>query len=97
MTVGSNDCGFKRLCEGHVHMSSIIWRCVLGIAPTYLLKLFILTSSCTGRQSLRSASLLVILWCLMLVQPLNNIGPSRLRVPPGHILGRVYNCTEKKF
>src|SRR6218665_4229850 len=30
--------------------------CVLGIAPTYLLGLFTLTSSCTGRQSLRSAS-----------------------------------------
>ena len=28
----------------------------LGIAPTYLLELFILTSSCTGPQSLRSAS-----------------------------------------
>src|SRR6218665_1635379 len=30
--------------------------CVLGIAPAYLLELFILTSSCTGRKSLRSAS-----------------------------------------
>src|SRR6218665_915399 len=37
-------------------LSSIVWRCVLGIVPTYLLELFILTSSCTGRQSLRSAS-----------------------------------------
>src|SRR6218665_1017657 len=37
-------------------LSSIVWRCVLGIAPTYLLGLFILTSSCTGRQYLRSAS-----------------------------------------
>src|SRR6218665_1733254 len=37
-------------------LSTIVWRCVLGIAPTYLLGLFILTSSCTGRQSLRSAS-----------------------------------------
>src|SRR6218665_3807685 len=31
-------------------------RCALGIAPTYLLELFIPTSSCTGRQTLRSAS-----------------------------------------
>jgi|SRR6218665_83419 len=30
--------------------------CVLGIAPTYLLELFILTSACSGRQFLRSAS-----------------------------------------
>ena len=37
-------------------LSSIVWRCVLGIAPTYLLELFIQTSACSGRQSLRSAS-----------------------------------------
>src|SRR6218665_4097129 len=40
----------------HYRLSTILWRCVLGIAPTYLLGLFLLTSSCTGRQSLRSAS-----------------------------------------
>src|SRR6218665_616 len=40
----------------HYRLSTIVWRCVLGIAPTYLLELFILTLSCTGRQSLRSAS-----------------------------------------
>src|SRR6218665_293814 len=40
----------------HYRLSSIVWRCVLGIAPAYLLDLFILTSSCTGRKSLRSAS-----------------------------------------
>src|SRR6218665_2963947 len=40
----------------HYRLSTIVWHCVLGIAPTYLLELFILTSSCTGRQSLRSAS-----------------------------------------
>src|SRR6218665_3682333 len=40
----------------HYRLSSIVWRCVLGIAPVYLLDLFILTSSCTGRKSLRSAS-----------------------------------------
>src|SRR6218665_1921918 len=40
----------------HYRLSTIVWRCVLGIAPTYLLELFILTSSCTGRKSLRSAS-----------------------------------------
>src|SRR6218665_565343 len=33
-----------------------VWRCVFDIAPTYLLELFILTSACSGRQSLRSAS-----------------------------------------
>jgi len=37
-------------------LSSIVWRCVLGIAPTYLLDLFTLTSTCSGRQSLHSAS-----------------------------------------
>src|SRR6218665_3251074 len=35
--------------------SSIVWCCALGIAPSYLLELFILTSACSGRQSLRSA------------------------------------------
>src|SRR6218665_60510 len=40
----------------HYRLSTIVWRCVLGIAFTYLLGLFILTSSRTGRQSLRSAS-----------------------------------------
>src|SRR6218665_2424189 len=40
----------------HYRLSTIVWQCVLGIAPTYLLGLFILTSSCTGRQSLCSAS-----------------------------------------
>src|SRR6218665_2343960 len=40
----------------HYRLSTIVWRCVLGTAPTYLLELFTLTSSCTGRQSLRSAS-----------------------------------------
>src|SRR6218665_2863374 len=40
----------------HYRLSTIVWRCALGIAPTYLLELFILTSSCNGRQSLRSAS-----------------------------------------
>src|SRR6218665_3031774 len=40
----------------HYRLSTIVWRGVLGIAPTYLLGLFILTSSCTGRHSLRSAS-----------------------------------------
>src|SRR6218665_2426981 len=64
----------------HYRLSSIVWRYVLGIAPTYLLELFILTSYCSGRQSLRSASR-GELWCLMLAQPLNNIGPFRLWVP----------------
>ena len=37
-------------------LSSIACRCVLGIAPTYLMDLFILTSACSGRQSLCSAA-----------------------------------------
>ena len=37
-------------------ISSIVWHCVLGIAPFYLLELFILTLACSGRRSLRSAS-----------------------------------------
>src|SRR6218665_3349195 len=36
-------------------ISSIVWHCVLGNAP-YLLELFTLTSACSGRRSLRSAS-----------------------------------------
>ena len=37
-------------------ISSIVWHCVLGNAPSYLLELFTLTSACSGRWSLRSAS-----------------------------------------
>src|SRR6218665_1068754 len=40
----------------HYRISSIVWHYVLGNAPSYLLELFILTSACSGRRSLRSAS-----------------------------------------
>src|SRR6218665_1816141 len=40
----------------HNRISSTVWHCVLGNAPSYLLKHFILTSACSGRRSLRSAS-----------------------------------------
>src|SRR6218665_2357654 len=40
----------------HYRISSIVWHCVLGNAPSCLLELFILTSACSGRRSLRSAS-----------------------------------------
>src|SRR6218665_2052078 len=40
----------------HYKISSIVWHCVLGNAPSYLLKLFILTSACSGRRSSRSAT-----------------------------------------
>ena len=37
-------------------VSTIAWRCILGVAPAYLSELFVLSSSCPGRRSLRSAS-----------------------------------------
>src|SRR6218665_1648964 len=37
-------------------VSTIAWRCILGVAPVYLPELFVLSSSCPGRRSLRSAS-----------------------------------------
>src|SRR6218665_2153691 len=37
-------------------VSTIAWRCILGVAPVYLSELFVLSSSCPGRRSLRSAS-----------------------------------------
>src|SRR6218665_475833 len=40
----------------HYRLSSIVWRCVIDIAPAYLVELFILPSPCTGRKSFRSAS-----------------------------------------
>ena len=40
----------------HYRVSSIVWHCVLGRAPAYLQELFTLTSACSGRRSLRSAS-----------------------------------------
>src|SRR6218665_3007985 len=40
----------------HYRISSIVWHCVLGNAPSYLLELFNLISACSGRRSLRSAT-----------------------------------------
>jgi len=40
----------------HYRISSIVWHCILGNVPSYLLDLFILPSACSGRRSLRSAS-----------------------------------------
>src|SRR6218665_16760 len=37
-------------------ISSIVWHCVLGNAPSYLLEIFTLSSACSSRRSLRSAS-----------------------------------------
>src|SRR6218665_3757546 len=37
-------------------VSTIAWRCILGVASAYLSELFVLSSSCPGRRSLRSAS-----------------------------------------
>src|SRR6218665_2180229 len=40
----------------HYRISSIVWHCVLGNAPSYILELFIMTSACSGCRSLRSAT-----------------------------------------
>src|SRR6218665_631706 len=37
-------------------VSTIAWRCILGVAPAYLSELCVLSSSCPGRPSLRSSS-----------------------------------------
>src|SRR6218665_909701 len=37
-------------------VSTIAWRCILGVAPVYLSELFVLSSPCVSRRSLRSAS-----------------------------------------
>src|SRR6218665_2303255 len=37
-------------------VSAIAWGCILGVAPACLSELFVLSSSCPGRRSLRSAS-----------------------------------------
>src|SRR6218665_2105027 len=37
-------------------VSTISRRCILGVAPVYLSELFVLSSSCPGRRSLRLAS-----------------------------------------
>src|SRR6218665_2249551 len=37
-------------------VSTIAWRCILGVAPAYFSELFVPSSSCPGRRSLRSAS-----------------------------------------
>src|SRR6218665_1636399 len=48
------EAGVVAKCATILHQHSVCVATV--ISPTYLLGLFILTSSCTGRQSLRSAS-----------------------------------------
>ena len=37
-------------------VSTIAWRYILGVVPAYLSELFVLSSSCPGMRSLRSAS-----------------------------------------
>src|SRR6218665_991301 len=37
-------------------VSTIAWRCILGVAPASLSELFVLSSFCPGRRSFRSAS-----------------------------------------
>src|SRR6218665_3046332 len=37
-------------------VSTNAWRCIIGVAPVYLSESFVLSSSCPGRRSLRSAS-----------------------------------------
>src|SRR6218665_2221599 len=58
---------------------------------------------CTGQRGNRRSALAdnlfalppeVILWCLMLAQPLNNIGPSRFCVP---LLGTVSHLESTLF
>ena len=65
-------------------LSSIVWRCVLGIAPTYWS-----SSPWLRRAMANNLSALpreVILWYVMLAWPLNSIGHSLLWVP---LLGTV--------
>src|SRR6218665_3467125 len=78
----------------HYRLSTIVWRCVLGIVPTYLLELFILTSSCTGRQSLFSASRgdFVVPHARSAIKQhraLSIVGPSVWNSPPSEIFGIV--------
>src|SRR6218665_2818412 len=61
-------------------ISSIVWHCVLGNAPSYLLELFILTSACCGRRSLRSPTRGTF-WCHVLALPSDRKGLYRLWVP----------------
>src|SRR6218665_3048526 len=64
----------------HYRISSIVWHCVLGNAPSYLLELFNLTSACSGRRSLRSPPRGTF-WCHVLALPPDRKGLSRLWVP----------------
>src|SRR6218665_1936258 len=64
----------------HYRISSIVWHCVLGNAPSYLLQLIILTTACSGRRSLRSASKGTF-WCHVLALPPDRKGLSRLWIP----------------
>jgi len=74
-------------------LSSIVWRCVLRIAPTYLLDLFTLHRRALA-DNLSALPPEVILWYLMLARPLNSIGHSRLWVP---LLGTVSHLNSALF
>jgi len=70
--------------------SSIVWHWVLGIALTYLLKVFILTSTCSDRQSLCWASrsdFVVPLACTAIKQhrAFSTVGPSAWNSPPSEL------------
>ena len=86
----------------HYRISSIVWHCVLGNAPSYLLGLFILTSACCGRQSLRPASKGGAFQCHVLALPPDRKGlfdrgslvcnclPSDLRPLPRDLSSSFY-------
>ena len=40
----------------YYRVSTVTWRCILGVVPAYLSELFVPTSACPSRRSLRSAS-----------------------------------------
>src|SRR6218665_1973031 len=63
----------------HYRISSIVWHCVLGNAPSYLLELFNLTSACSGR-GLSARPPRGTFWCHVLALPPDRKWLSRLWV-----------------
>src|SRR6218665_2157157 len=64
-------------------VSTIAWRCILGVAPAYLSKLFVLSSYLrpvrVGDHFARP--LVVTIRYHVLTRPINRIGPSRRLLP----------------
>src|SRR6218665_1574773 len=88
-------------------MQLIVWHCVLGIAPTYLLELFILTSACSDQLCSASIGDLLVPHARMAIKQHGafsivgpstwNSLPSELHSLPRDLSGSFYKLLKTYF